>query len=91
MHDRSVENGCSSLQLGTWFIIIADYTAKVLIYVFTVNYYGGNNLRSGVMFSHVQWEKTKEMSGLKTCGRYFRNFWVGMCLWDSGTLCLYQR
>ena len=23
-------------------------------------------------------------------GRYFRNFWVGMCRWDRGTLDLYQ-
>ena len=23
-------------------------------------------------------------------GRYFRNFWVGMCRWDPGTLNLYQ-
>ena len=23
-------------------------------------------------------------------GGYFRNFWVGMCRWDSGTLNLYQ-
>ena len=23
-------------------------------------------------------------------GRYFRNFWVGMCRWDPGTLSLYQ-
>jgi len=23
-------------------------------------------------------------------GGYFRNFWVGMCRWDPGTLNLYQ-
>ena len=23
-------------------------------------------------------------------GGYFRNFWVGMCLWEPGTLNLYQ-
>ena len=23
-------------------------------------------------------------------GGYFRNFWVGMCHWDPGTLNLYQ-
>ena len=23
-------------------------------------------------------------------GEYFRNFWVGMCRWDPGTLNLYQ-
>ena len=23
-------------------------------------------------------------------GGYFRNFWVGMCHWDHGTLSLYQ-
>ena len=23
-------------------------------------------------------------------GGYFRNFWVGMCRWDPGTLSLYQ-
>ena len=23
-------------------------------------------------------------------GEYFRNFWVGMCRWDPGTLSLYQ-
>ena len=23
-------------------------------------------------------------------GGYFRNFWVGMCRWDPGTLDLYQ-
>ena len=25
-----------------------------------------------------------------TPGGYFRNFWVGMCRWDPGTLDLYQ-
>ena len=24
-------------------------------------------------------------------GKYFRNFWVGMCHWDPGTLSLYQN
>ena len=24
-------------------------------------------------------------------GGYFRNFWVGMCHWDPGTLNLYQN
>ena len=24
-------------------------------------------------------------------GEYFRNFWVGMCCWDPGTLNLYQN
>ena len=29
-------------------------------------------------------------SGLRGPGGYFRNFWVGMCRWDPGTLNLYQ-
>ena len=28
--------------------------------------------------------------GLYSRGRYFRNFWVGMCRWDPGILNLYQ-
>ena len=28
--------------------------------------------------------------GMSPRGGYFRNFWVGMCRWDPGTLNLYQ-
>ena len=28
--------------------------------------------------------------GAHSRGRYFGNFWVGMCRWDPGTLSLYQ-
>ena len=31
-----------------------------------------------------------EVSAVPARGRYFRNFWVGMCRWDPGTLRLYQ-
>ena len=27
---------------------------------------------------------------IKARGRYFRNFWVGICHWDPGTLSLYH-
>ena len=28
--------------------------------------------------------------GLNAQGGYFRNFWVGMCRWDPGTLKIYH-
>ena len=35
-------------------------------------------------------DKHKDFKGLCPGGGYFRNFWVGMCRWDPGTLNLYQ-
>ena len=32
----------------------------------------------------------KRFQCLKGWGDYFRNFWVGICRWDPGTLSLYQ-
>ena len=32
----------------------------------------------------------RKKGGFQPGGGYFRNFWVGMCRWDPGTLNLYQ-
>ena len=35
-------------------------------------------------------QKFKTLEARGGGGGYFRNFWVGMCRWDPGTLNLYQ-
>ena len=42
-----------------------------------------------VSFAKVQKDFAATML-LSGGGGYFRNFWVGMCHWDPGTLNLYQ-
>ena len=49
-------------------------------------------VREGYLFSQKKYIEGNELD-LKAeprRGGYFRNFWVGMCGWDPGTLNLYQ-
>ena len=45
-------------------------------------------LKSALKVNQGETEKLKTPEG--GGGGYFRNFWVGMCRWDPGTLSLYQ-
>ena len=61
----------------------------------TLNVRGLNNLAlisaSGyVFFFYHNISSCVVNNGPPGGGGYFRNFWVGMCRWDRGTLSLYQ-
>ena len=40
---------------------------------------------------HLDKAQTSAMNSQICPGGYLRNFWVGMCRWDPGTLNLYQN
>ena len=50
---------------------------------------GGNSQRLSVLSVRRDQFETRSIRN-KPPGGYFKNFWVGMCRWDPGTLNLYQ-
>ena len=50
---------------------------------------GGNSQRLSVLSVRRDQFETRSIRN-KPPGGYFKNFWVGMCRWDPGTINLYQ-
>ena len=81
-----------SWDLKTCIIFICTTVSRAFLHVFShCQRFSGLRIvlvctsckTSHNVLSHSHW-------GFMTRGRYFRNFWVGMCRWDAGTLNLYQ-
>ena len=68
------------------------FDSKVKVYfTFSISVYGTAYI---VKASHIMPQlavasDANSAHGVLALGGYFRNFWVGMCHWDPGTLSLY--